>query len=163
MQKSCPMYLLHIYFIFKSTKILPYFVTSNQHFTGMPEYAKHTILNTLHIFYIYNKNNLHSLYYILQYIRFSFLNVCVSKCVAEKYSIFIVNPVHKSTGIFYFFLFDKHYGHSTTSDIIKFNFYPYNNFVWYIYKSSNKIQGVQNKMFTISTFNAYIFINLYFN
>ena len=25
----------------------------------MPEYIKHMILNTLHVFYIYNKNNLH--------------------------------------------------------------------------------------------------------
>ena len=49
------MYLLYIYFIFKSTKILPYFAASNQHFTGMPEYIKDMILNTLQVFYIYNK------------------------------------------------------------------------------------------------------------
>ena len=30
---------LYIYFIFKSTKILPYFPASTQHFTGMPEYT----------------------------------------------------------------------------------------------------------------------------
>ena len=44
------MYLLYIYFIFKSTKILPYFAASNQHFTCMPEYIKHMILNTLQYF-----------------------------------------------------------------------------------------------------------------
>ena len=46
------MYLLYIYFIFKSTKILPYFAATNQHFTDMPEYIKHMILNNLHVFYI---------------------------------------------------------------------------------------------------------------
>ena len=44
-------------FIFESTKILPYFAASNQHFTGMPECTKHMILHTLHVFYIHNKNN----------------------------------------------------------------------------------------------------------
>ena len=34
------MYLLYIYFIFKSTKILSSFAASNPHFTGMPEYIK---------------------------------------------------------------------------------------------------------------------------
>ena len=53
------MYLLYIYFIFKSTKILPYFAAS-QNITGMPgmpEYIKRIILNNLQVFYIYNKNN----------------------------------------------------------------------------------------------------------
>ena len=40
-------------FIFNSTKILPSFDASNQHFTGMPEYIKRMILNTLQVFYIY--------------------------------------------------------------------------------------------------------------
>ena len=35
------------------------FAASNQHFTGMPEYTKHMILNTLQVFDIYNSNNLH--------------------------------------------------------------------------------------------------------
>ena len=30
-----------------------------KHFTGIPEYTKYIILNTLHIFYIYKNNNLH--------------------------------------------------------------------------------------------------------
>ena len=55
---------LYIYFIFKSTKMLPYFSTSTQHFTGMPEYTKHMLLNTLHVFY---NNNLHpfSIFYTI--------------------------------------------------------------------------------------------------
>ena len=75
------MYLLYIYYILKSTKILPYFVASNQHFTGMPEYIKHMILNTLQVFYIYNTNNLHHIS-IFNISIFSFLSLCVSKCVA---------------------------------------------------------------------------------
>ena len=45
-------------------KILPSFAASNQHFTGMPEYINHMILNTLQVFYICT-NNLHhfSIYY----------------------------------------------------------------------------------------------------
>ena len=50
--------LIIAFFIFKLTKILPYFAASNQHFTGMPEYIKDMILNTLQVFDIYNKNNL---------------------------------------------------------------------------------------------------------
>ena len=46
------------YFIFKSTKLIPYFAASNQYFTGMPEYIKHVILNTLHVFYICNQNSI---------------------------------------------------------------------------------------------------------
>ena len=58
---------LYIYFIFKS----------------------HTLLNTLHVFYIYNNNNLHpfSIFYTISIFSFP------SKCVAWKYSICIVNPV----------------------------------------------------------------------
>ena len=44
-------------FYFQINKKLPYFAASNQHFTGMPEYTKHMILKTLHVLYIYNKNN----------------------------------------------------------------------------------------------------------
>ena len=36
---------------------------------------------------------------------------------------------HKSTGNFLNILFDKQHSRSTTSDIIKFNFYPYNIFL----------------------------------
>ena len=74
--------IVYIYFIFKSTKILPYFAASNQHFTGMPEYIKRIILNTLQVFYIYNKNNLHyfSIFYNISI--FNFLSLCVSKYVA---------------------------------------------------------------------------------
>ena len=57
LQKSCPMYSLYIYCIFKSTKLLPYFAASNQHFSGMPEYVKHMILNNLQVFDIYNNKN----------------------------------------------------------------------------------------------------------
>ena len=48
----------------------------------MPEYTKHMILNTLHVCYIYNKNNLHpfSIFYIA--FIFIFLSLRVSKCVA---------------------------------------------------------------------------------
>ena len=100
LQKSCPMYLLYIYFIFKSTKILPYFAASNQHFTGMPEYIKHMILNTLQVFYMYNTNNLHhfSIFYSISI--FSFLSLCVSKnALPEKYSIFIFKSVDGITYI----------------------------------------------------------------
>ena len=76
------MYVLYIYFIFKSTKILSYFPASDQHFTGMPEYIKHMILNTLQVFYIYNKNNLHHFSIFYNISIFSFLSLCVSKCVA---------------------------------------------------------------------------------
>ena len=58
------------YFQIISSKILPSFAASNQHFTGMPEYIKHMILNNLKVFYIYNKNNVH--HFILQYIHFYF-------------------------------------------------------------------------------------------
>ena len=80
-------------FIFKLTKISPYFAASNQHFTGMPEYTKHMILNTLHVCYIYNKNNLHPFSIFYNTFILIFLSLRVSKCVAWKYSIFIVNPV----------------------------------------------------------------------
>ena len=82
LQKSYPMYLLYIYFIFKSTKILPYFATSNQHFPGMPEYTKHMILNTLQVFYKYNKYSLHNFIILYNISIFSFINLCVTKCVA---------------------------------------------------------------------------------
>ena len=67
---------LYIYFIFKSTIIFPYFAASTQHFTGMPEYTKHMLLNTLHVFYMYNTNNVHpfSIFYTISI--FSFLS-CV--------------------------------------------------------------------------------------
>ena len=35
------------------------FAASNQQYTGMPEYIKHMLLNTLQVLYIYNKNYLH--------------------------------------------------------------------------------------------------------
>ena len=84
LRKSWPMYLLYIYFIFKSTKILPYFAASNQHFTRMPEYIKHKIWNNLQVIYIYNKNHLHhfSIFYNISIL--SFLSLCESKCVAWK-------------------------------------------------------------------------------
>ena len=65
-----------------------------KHFTGMPEYTKCMILNTLHVFYTYIYTN--KMYTPLVYSEisiFSFLSLCVSKCAAWKYSIFIVNPV----------------------------------------------------------------------
>ena len=60
----------------------------------MPEYTKHIILNTMHVFYIYNKNNLHPFSIFYNIFIISFLSLCVSKCVAWKYSIFIINPVY---------------------------------------------------------------------
>ena len=45
--------------------MLPSFAASNQHFTGMPEYIKHMLLNILQVFYIYNKQNLH--HFIMYY------------------------------------------------------------------------------------------------
>ena len=51
------MYLLYSYLILNSTKILPYFVESNQHFTGMPQNIKHMIVKTVQVFNIYNINN----------------------------------------------------------------------------------------------------------
>ena len=50
---------LYIYFIFKSTNILPYFAAS----TGMPEYTKHMPLDTLHVFHIYNIRLVYSTLY----------------------------------------------------------------------------------------------------
>ena len=77
LQKSCPRYLLYIYFIFKATKILPSFAASNQHVTGMPEYIKHMILNTVQVFDIHNKNNLHHFSIFYNISMFSFLKfVC---------------------------------------------------------------------------------------
>ena len=66
-------------FIFKSTKILPSFAASNQHFTGMPEYIKHMILNTLQVFYKYHRNNLHHLSISYNIYSFSVLSLCVCK------------------------------------------------------------------------------------
>ena len=72
-------------FIFKSTKITPYFAASNQHLTCMSEYIKHMILNTFNVFYIYTCTT-HIIYiplvYFTLYPLFSFLSLCVSKCVA---------------------------------------------------------------------------------
>ena len=45
-------------------------------------YAKIMILNTLHVFYIYNKNNLHPFSIFYNISIFSCLSSCVSKCVA---------------------------------------------------------------------------------
>ena len=50
----------------------------------MPEYIKHMILNTLQIFYIHNKNNLHHISILYNISIFIFLSLCVSKCVAWK-------------------------------------------------------------------------------
>ena len=78
------MYLLWIYFIFKSTKILPYFVASNQHFTGMPQNIKDMIVNTVQVLNIYNTNNLQhfSIHVFYNISIFSFQSLCVSKYVA---------------------------------------------------------------------------------
>ena len=85
------MYLLYIYFIFKLTKTLPYFTASNQHFTGMPEYIKHMILNTLQVFYIYNKNNVHhfSLFYNISI--FSFISLCASNSPRARGFLFTLS------------------------------------------------------------------------
>ena len=44
------------------------------YFTGMPEYTKHMLLNTLHVFYIYmyNKYNVHpfSIFYTISIFSF---------------------------------------------------------------------------------------------
>ena len=69
----------------------------------MPEYTKHMILNTVHVFYIYNKNNVHpfSIFYNISII--SFLSLCVSKCIAWKIFHIYCQPcncwclVHAST------------------------------------------------------------------
>ena len=45
------------------------------------------------IFYIDNNNNVHPFSIFYNISIFSVLSLCVSKCVAWKYSIFIVNPV----------------------------------------------------------------------
>ena len=58
-------------------KILPYVAASNQHFTAMPEYTKHTILNTLHVFCIFNKHSLHPFSIFYNISIFSFLSLCV--------------------------------------------------------------------------------------
>ena len=52
-------FIVDLFYFQINAKIIPSFAASNQHFTGMPKYIKHMILNTLHVFYIYNKNNLH--------------------------------------------------------------------------------------------------------
>ena len=39
-------------FYFQINKNIIIFVVSNQSFTGLPEYIKHMILNTLQVFYI---------------------------------------------------------------------------------------------------------------
>ena len=90
------MYLLYIYFIFKSIKILPYFAASNPYFTGMPEYIKHMIWNTLHVFYIYNKNNLHHFSIFYNISIFSFLNLCISKCIAWKHILYLFSSLYIS-------------------------------------------------------------------
>ena len=60
-------------FYFKINKNITIFAASNQHFTGMPGYIKHMILNTLQVFYIYNKYNLH---------HFSiFYNISIFSCI----------------------------------------------------------------------------------
>ena len=83
LHKSCPMYLFYINFIFKSTKILPFFAASNQHFQVCQYISKHMILNTLQVFYIiYNKYNLHHFSIFYNISIFSFLSLCVSNCVA---------------------------------------------------------------------------------
>ena len=62
------------------------------------------------------------------------------------------------------YLFEPH-GQSPPPPQIVSNFISIRTIICllYIYKSSNKIQGVQNKMFTISTFQCIYFINIYFN
>ena len=69
-------------FYFQINKYITIFAASNQHFTVMPEYIKHMILNPLQVFYIYNTNNLHhfSIYYNIS--SFRFVSLCVSKCGA---------------------------------------------------------------------------------
>ena len=75
------MYLLYIYFIFKSTKMLRYFAASNQQFTGMPINQTHDIEYSASILDIQQNNVLHfNIFYNISI--FSFLSLCVSKCVA---------------------------------------------------------------------------------
>ena len=59
-------------------------------FTGMPEYIKHMILNTLHVFYIWTNIMYTTLIYFTIY---PFL-VCVQvNALPEQYSIFIFKSV----------------------------------------------------------------------
>ena len=68
---------LYIYFIFKSTKILPYFAASTQHFIGMPEYTKHSLLNTLHVYFTYTTQIIYTrLVYSILYPFLDFQVVC---------------------------------------------------------------------------------------
>ena len=55
----------------------------------MTGYTKHMLFNILHVFYIYNKNNLHHFSIFYNISIFSATSLCVSKCVAWKYSLFI--------------------------------------------------------------------------
>ena len=77
----CARFVL-VYRTLLTSIIKPNTAASNQHFAGRPEYIKHMILNTLHVFYMYNKNNLHPFSIFYNICIFSFLSLCVSKCVA---------------------------------------------------------------------------------
>ena len=48
------------------------------------KYTKHMIFYTLQVFYIYNTNNWHHFSIFYNISIFSFLSLCVSKCVAWK-------------------------------------------------------------------------------
>ena len=67
-------------FYFPINKIIIILLHRIKHFTGMPEYTKYMILNTLHVFYIHTKNNVHpfSIFYNLS----MFPSLWVRKCVA---------------------------------------------------------------------------------
>ena len=63
-------FIVDLFYFQVSNKILPSFAASNQHFTGMPEYIKNLILNTLQVFYISNKNNLDHFFTIYPFLVF---------------------------------------------------------------------------------------------
>ena len=81
-------------FYFQINKHITIFCCIESTFTSMPEYNKHMILNTLQVFYIYNKHNLNHISIFYNISIFSFLSLCVSKCVAWKiFHIFISESV----------------------------------------------------------------------
>ena len=74
-------------FYFQINKNITILLHRIKHFTGMPEYTKYMILNTLHISYMYIYKTIiytplvYSIIIFYNLSIFSFLSLCASKCV----------------------------------------------------------------------------------
>ena len=91
LQKSCPMYFCRFFFSNQQTYTI-FCCIDSTFYRYARIYRTHDIEYSVCVFDIYNKNNLHLFSIFFNISIFSFLSLCVCKCVARKYSIFKRGP-----------------------------------------------------------------------